>query len=233
MIEHRMDIDRFARQRALVGEHFHLVDEVADAIGLGADQPGERAVVLRFERRLDQLRRAADARQRVLDLVGQHAGEAGDGAGRAAMGELAIELEGDRALLHQQDHRAGLLAQRRQLQVDDAFPAGARRADVHAVFIDRRLALAHLGDEPWRSGLANGMISSSPMRLRLAALAWKKFSAAELANPMAVARLASVSSGLGSASRMAEASACPGTVGRATAAESAHFIITRHILHRI
>ena len=69
----------------------------------------------------EQLRRAADARQRILDLVRQHGRERGDRARRAAMGELAVHLVGDGALLQHHDH---VLA--------DA-PAAARRAGRPAV----------------------------------------------------------------------------------------------------
>ena len=66
-----MDVDGLLGDRALVAEHLHAVDERADAVGLGADELRQRAVLV-GERRLEQLRRAADTRQRVLDLVRQH-----------------------------------------------------------------------------------------------------------------------------------------------------------------
>ena len=71
VVEHRVDVDRLGAERALVAEHLHAVDQVADAIGLGADELGQRAVLV-LEAGLQQLGGAADARQRVLDLVGQH-----------------------------------------------------------------------------------------------------------------------------------------------------------------
>ena len=60
-----MEIDRPELRRAIVGEHFHLVEKIADAVGFGTDQPGELAI-LRRERRLDQLCRAPYAGQRFL-----------------------------------------------------------------------------------------------------------------------------------------------------------------------
>ena len=58
-------------ERALVAEHLHAVDEIADAVGLRADELRQRPVVV-LEAGLQQLGGAADARQRVLDLVRQH-----------------------------------------------------------------------------------------------------------------------------------------------------------------
>ena len=46
VIEHDMDVDRLALDRALVGEHLHAVDQLHDAVGLVADQARERAVVV-------------------------------------------------------------------------------------------------------------------------------------------------------------------------------------------
>ena len=85
-----MDVDRLLRQRALVAEHLHAVDEIADAVGLRADELRQRAVVV-LEVWLEQLRGAADARQRVLDLVRQHRGHARYRARRGAMRELALD----------------------------------------------------------------------------------------------------------------------------------------------
>ena len=63
MREHDVDVDRLALGRTLVREHLHLVDEIANAIGLAADQSRQCAIVA-AKRRLQQLRRAPDARQR-------------------------------------------------------------------------------------------------------------------------------------------------------------------------
>ena len=146
VVEHRVDVDRLALDRPLVGEHLHAVDQLHDAVGLVADQPGERAVVV-VDAGFEQLGGAADAGQRVLDLVGEHRGEAGDGARGAAMGELAVDLVGHRALLQHDDDAARLFEAGRGVDVDDALGAVARRADVDAVFVDRRAALAHLLDQ--------------------------------------------------------------------------------------
>ena len=44
VVEHGMDVDRTARHRAVVAEHFHAVDQGDDAVGLVADQPRQHAV---------------------------------------------------------------------------------------------------------------------------------------------------------------------------------------------
>jgi hypothetical protein len=41
-----MDVDRLALDRPLVAEHLHAVDQLHDAVGLVADQPRQRAVVV-------------------------------------------------------------------------------------------------------------------------------------------------------------------------------------------
>ena len=46
VIEHDVNVDRLALDRALVGEHLHAVDQLHDAVGLVADQPRQRAVVV-------------------------------------------------------------------------------------------------------------------------------------------------------------------------------------------
>ena len=146
MVEDDVDVDRLALDRPLVGEDFHAVDELHDAVGLVADQAGQRPVVV-VDRGLEELRRAADAGKRVLDLMGEHRGKAGDRAGGAAMRELAVDLVGHRPLLEQDDHAAVPLEGRRRIDVDDALAAVSRRADVDPVFVDRRVALAHLIDQ--------------------------------------------------------------------------------------
>ena len=95
-------------KRTLVAEDLHAVDQLADAVGLGADELGQSAVAvgaLAFE----QLRRAPDAGERVLDLMGEHGGEAGDGARGAAMGELALDHLRHAALLQHDQHAPGRL----------------------------------------------------------------------------------------------------------------------------
>ena len=140
VFEHDVDVDRLALDRALVGEHFHAVDELHDAVGLVADQARQRAVVV-VGGLLQQLRRAANAGERILDLVRQHGGERGHRARRAAMGELAVHLVGDGALLQHDHDVVGPLRQRRDMQIDQPFARIARRAEIDLVFVHGGAAL--------------------------------------------------------------------------------------------
>ena len=106
MIEHDMDVDRLALDRALVGEHLHAVDQLHDAVGLVADQLRQRAVVV-VGRCFEQLRRAANAGERIFDLVRQHGGKRNHRARGAAMRELAVHLVGDGAFLQHHHDVAG------------------------------------------------------------------------------------------------------------------------------
>ena len=146
VLEHDVDVDGLALDRALVGEHFHAVDELDDAVGLVADQPCQGAILV-ADRLFEQLRRAADAGERILDFVRQHGRERGHRARGAAMGELAVHLVGDRAFLQHDDHVVRSLRQRRHVQVDEAFAGITRRAEIDLVLVDRRSARAHLVDE--------------------------------------------------------------------------------------
>ena len=119
MLEHLVDVDRAALDRAVVGELLHAVDEAADAVGLVADQPDQRALLV-ADAGLEQLRGAADAGERVLDLVGERRAEPGDRARAAAMGELMVEAVRDRAGVQDHEAVAGALGERRDVQVDQA-----------------------------------------------------------------------------------------------------------------
>ena len=54
MIQHAMDIDRSAIERALIGEHLHAVDESDNAIDFLADETGKVAASL-VQTRLQKL----------------------------------------------------------------------------------------------------------------------------------------------------------------------------------
>ena len=99
VIEHHVDIDRLALDRPLVGEHFHAIDQFHDAVGLVANQPRQGAVVV-VGRLFEQLRRAADAGQRVLDLVRQHPAEPDHGAQPGKVGG-AVERNRVKRLLRE------------------------------------------------------------------------------------------------------------------------------------
>ena len=132
--------------RTLVGENLHAVDEPDDTVGFVADQAREGAIVL-VRVGFEQLRRAADAGERVLDLMREHRGKSGDRARRAAMRQLAVDLFGDRARKQHQRHVSGLFGYRRGIDIDDPLGTEARRADIDAVFGDRRPAVANLVDQ--------------------------------------------------------------------------------------
>ncbi len=110
MVEDRVDVDRLGDEWALVAEHLHAIDEVLDAIGLGADQLGEGAIVVR-QARLEELSGAANSRERILDLVGENGGEAGDGAGGGAMGELPLDHLCHGPLLEHDERQLGAFGQ--------------------------------------------------------------------------------------------------------------------------
>src|SRR5215468_9307896 len=60
VIENHVDIDLLAFHRPLVAEHFHAIDQLDDAVGLIADQPGQDTVVIACLL-LQELRCAANA----------------------------------------------------------------------------------------------------------------------------------------------------------------------------
>ena len=85
LIEHPVDVDRTVLDGALIAEHLHSLHELHDPVGLVADQLREEAVV-GVGPLLQELRGAADAGERVLDLVGQHGAERADRAGGPPIG---------------------------------------------------------------------------------------------------------------------------------------------------
>ena len=116
----------------------HAVDELDDAVGLVADQPGQRAIVV-IGLGLEQLRRASDAGKRVLDFMSQHRGQRGDRARGAAMGELPVDLLGQRALLQHDDDAVLQLRQRRYEDIDQLIgAAGSAEAELDAIAVERR-----------------------------------------------------------------------------------------------
>ena len=63
------------------------------------------------------------------------------------MGELAVHLVGDGALLQHHDDVVGIFRQRRDMQIDQPFAGIARGREIDFVFVDRRAALANLLDQ--------------------------------------------------------------------------------------
>ena len=143
VVEHHMNIDRLALNRAFVAKHFHAVDQLHDAVGFIADEPRQRAVFV-IDRLLEQLCCAADAGQRVFDFVRKHGGERDNRTRRAAMGELPIHLVGDGALLQHHYDVIRLLRQRRDMEIDQPIARIPRRAEIDLVFVDWRAALRAL-----------------------------------------------------------------------------------------
>ena len=145
MLEDLVDVDDLAVHLGLVGEHLHAVHQRADAVGLVADQPGQAAVG-GIDVLLQELRRATDARQRVLDLMGKHRRHGGHRPGGIAVGELAVDLARDRAFVEGNDDGAAVLGEGGDL---DRHEVGTdlRRLQGDAVFRHRSAALAHLIDQ--------------------------------------------------------------------------------------
>ena len=142
VVQHLVDVDRAALDRPAVGERLHAVDQRHDAVGLLADQAGQLALAVRH-RLLEQLRRAADARQRVLDLVRQHGGQRAHRAGGAAVRHLAVDVAGDRLLDQRHRDQAVAFDDRRQAQRAEAV-ADARRGKRDAVLGDGAAGRQHL-----------------------------------------------------------------------------------------
>ena len=105
MLEHLMDVDRAALDRRGVAELLHPLDQGADPVGLVADQLDQLLVVL-ADGRLQELGGAADAGERVLDLVRQGGGEPGHRAGRAPVRDLLVEPARHRAGVQHHQHVA-------------------------------------------------------------------------------------------------------------------------------
>ena len=146
MIEYDVNVDRLAVDRPLVRKDFHAIDELHDPVRLITDQLGERTVFV-ASRLLQKLRRAANARQWILDLMRQHGCQRNHRAGGATMGELAIHLVCDRPLLEHDDNVLGVFRQRRDVEVDQALAGIAWRCQIDLVFVDCRSALPHLLDQ--------------------------------------------------------------------------------------
>ena len=121
MLQHLMDVDRSALDRGGVAELLHALDQGADPVGLLADQVDQRPVV-HADRRLQELRGATDAGERILDLVRQGGGEAGDRAGRAPVRDLLVKparhrtgMQHDEHVLRQLGHEAQMTVHRHRL----------------------------------------------------------------------------------------------------------------------
>ena len=146
MIEHVVNVDRLARDRPLVAEDLHAVDELADAVDFGADQLRQRAVEV-GALVLDQLRSAPDAGERILDFMGKHRGKSRDRARRAAMGELTLDHLRHAPLLQHDQHASRRLWHRAAVKIDELRRIETVRAEIDAVFVDVGFVALHLLDE--------------------------------------------------------------------------------------
>ena len=85
-IQQVVQVDRLALGRAQVAELFNLIQQFHDPAAFGHDQIGQFQI-RRIQPHRQQLGRAGDPRQRVLDFVGQHLGHANRGF-RGGFGRL-------------------------------------------------------------------------------------------------------------------------------------------------
>ena len=78
-----MEVGRLENGGGAAAQRLHLVDQLGDAIDFIGDQPGQRAVFF-GQLAAQQLRRAANTGQRVLDFMRQHFGRAQQGVVKPA-----------------------------------------------------------------------------------------------------------------------------------------------------
>ena len=120
--------------RALVPEHLHAVDEIADAVRLFGDEVSERPVFLGGAR-LQELRGASNARKRIFDFVGQHCRHRGNRTGGAAVRKLTLDHGGHAALLHHDKNVIQILGEERGENIDRPI-RDFRRSEIDFVFIE-------------------------------------------------------------------------------------------------
>ncbi len=125
----------------------HAIDQLDDAVGLLADQPGQgaiRIIGLCFEK----LGGAPYAGQRILDFMRQHRGHGGDRTRAAAVGELPVHFFGQRALLQHDDDAVLKFWQGRHENIDELIRrAGPAEAEFDAVAVEGGAGRLDLFDE--------------------------------------------------------------------------------------
>jgi hypothetical protein len=134
-----MDVDRTARHRTVVAEHFHAIDQCNDTVRFVADQPRQHAV-FRRSGLFEQLRRTADTGQRILDFMRQHRGQRNHRARGTSMCQLPIHLVGDRPFLQHHDDMTGPLGERRDVKIHLTIATHPWCAQINLVLVDRRAA---------------------------------------------------------------------------------------------
>ena len=141
-IEHFVNVHRCARQGAGVAEHFHPVDERADAIRFLADQLRE-FLLLVGRGIFEELRCAANSGQWIFDLMGEHCRHAMKRAYRAAVQQLPVQAMGKAAFLQDHEQDACAAGEWSHRDVDQAL-AMPRRRQIDVAFADGAVAVAGL-----------------------------------------------------------------------------------------
>ena len=131
-----------ADEGAGVAEAFHPVDQAADAVAFVDDQLGHFPLVRR-QRFFQQLGGAANAGQRILDLMRQHRRHAVHGAHRAPRHQLAVHALGQAAFLEGEKDGAFGFGHRRHRHVGEAL-AMTRGGKIDIAFRRRGVALRRL-----------------------------------------------------------------------------------------
>ena len=140
-VQHLVDVHRRAHQRHRIAKRLHPIDERANAIGFVADELRQRTVVGR-NRVFEKLRRAADAGERILDLVRKHGRHAAHRTRGAAIKKLPVDALREAALLQQEDHPF-FFAGGRKGHISQAL-AKPRRGEIDIALGDRGATLARL-----------------------------------------------------------------------------------------
>jgi hypothetical protein len=122
-----------------------MVDEIADAVCLVADQARQRSI-RRLHRFFEQLCGAPNTGERIFDLMRQHRCHAVQRAHRATMKQLPVEPLREAALVQGDDDIAVRVSRRSRHHIGRAFTAlGSRQIDI--ALAHRGIALLRLSNE--------------------------------------------------------------------------------------
>src|SRR5690606_31402280 len=124
-IEDDMDVDWEPVDRTLVREDLHSVHQRHDTICFILDEASQWAIFIADDA-FQQLRRAAYSRQWILDFMGEHGSEPGDGPCRSAMRHLTVDLVRHRPLLKHDDDMPLKFRHRGNVKIDDPILAKSR-----------------------------------------------------------------------------------------------------------
>ncbi|GBD41929.1 hypothetical protein HRbin39_01316 [bacterium HR39] len=140
-----MHVDGLRHHGAAVGEGLHLLHQPHHPLALALHQIEQRTLGGRHHL-LEQLRRAADAGERVLDLVGEQHGECGEGAARAGVHQMAVHPLRHRPRQQQDHHLARRVGNGRDVDVEGGVEAAAG-GDGESALAHRLVAAAGAGEE--------------------------------------------------------------------------------------